>query len=229
MVATMQVPQYRRQTVEELGLTQVQTKESRPFSYRGIAISGKIASGKTTVANYLAAKYGLPVSSFATALKRSVFDALIHGDLEIEDTDWTKFMVENKHRLRGILQEWGTIFREINGEDHWTKKLFAKKSPFIVDDMRFQAEFDYLRKRGFLLIRLYADQDIRLDRISRLYPDMPSSALWHRSEIALDEAIPRFDILLDTNRTIAETISELDDRLRHFHFTFGEVDYLREK
>ena len=188
-------------TADEFGLepwitNPVRKKEAKPFMYKGIAISGKIASGKTTLANLLHTMYGIPLVHFAQALKDDVAEALYYGGLAADKDDIIKLY---KGDIRGLLQDWGSLFRKVNGEDWWVECLFnGTKPPFIVDDMRYQNEFAACQARGILTVRLQVTLGLQLTRVAHLYPDMKREQLNHKSETDLDNSLAKFDVVVPT-------------------------------
>lgn len=166
--------------------------------YRGIGIAGKIASGKTTLAHTISGVWGIPVIPLAKALKDDVTEALSAAGLACAVQD---IVPQYKREMRGLLQDWGLLFRKLNGEDYWVKRMLAAagKKPCIVDDVRFVNEFDSLRKHGFLLVRLEIAAPTQEARLHELYPDTPMSQLQHVSETDLDGHLSMFDIVIDSN------------------------------
>ena len=161
--------------------------------YNGIAIAGKICTGKTLLARHLAEKYGWQVHGLAAALKEDVVEALYMAGLGRDKSG----IMNMKGQLRALYQEWGRLFREVNGEDWWVDRLFkqAGKQPFVCDDLRYPNELEAFRRRGFLLVRLQVDPQDQLNRVERLYPDMRLEQLRHPSETALDGAWKEFDLI----------------------------------
>ena len=194
--------------------------------YRGIAISGKIASGKTTLARILAADYGIPVIPLAYCLKADVAEALSEAGLAHEKD---LIVPDLKPHMRGLLQDWGLLFRNLNGEDYWVQRLFSyaksQKTPnFIVDDMRFRNEFHGLQRRGFLTIRLDIGGPTQEKRLKELYPDTPMSQLQHTSETDLDNMTGLFDIYVTPDQVRqGKTISYVQRRLQHYDLAFSPV------
>lgn len=120
-----------------------------------IAICGKMCSGKTTLANtikimdprYEIFSLGQPIKELAT----EYFDM--------------------KYKDRDLLISIGTKMREID-PNVWTKyliKTIAQKTHVIIDDLRYQNEYDILRKHGFVFIQLIVSPHIQEQRIRKLY------------------------------------------------------------
>ena len=126
-----------------------------------IGLAGKKQSGKNTVADMLsklAAHEGWTVKQFAFAypVKRELADAC---DVTVD------YVEKHKDMFRLGLQWWGTEFRRaMHGDKYWVKQLnFAMqqeglgqfdKHVYIVTDVRFKNEADYIQKLGGLVVRV---------------------------------------------------------------------------
>ena len=175
-------------------------KQDTPFVYRGIGISGKMCAGKSLAATILAEELRWPIRSLAGELKRQVCHALVEADLDGPTED--DLIYSFKDNLRGLYQNWGDIFRVINGNDWWVKLLLhANNPPFIVDDVRLPEELKVLRRNGFLLIRIEVTPETQMERVTSLYPSTTLEQLHHQSETALDNYYGQFDIGINNNGT----------------------------
>lgn len=123
-----------------------------------ILISGKIESGKSTLATYLdeefrALGYNSKVSHFAESLK--IISRKVFGWDGVKDL-----------KGRKLLQDLGKTIRNYN-PDYWVENTQLmlendKDSPFdviIIDDWRYPNEIDYLKSNP-----LYEIYPIRLER-----------------------------------------------------------------
>lgn len=126
-----------------------------------IGLAGKKQSGKNTVADMLdvlAARDGWTVKqfAFANAVKRELADAC---DVSVD------YIEKHKSMFRLGLQWWGTEFRRgMHSGDYWVKQLnFAlqqeglgqfDKHVYIITDVRFKNEADYIKRHGGLLVRV---------------------------------------------------------------------------
>ena len=118
-----------------------------------IAICGKMASGKTTVAQSLE---GFRVLSLAGEVKR------VGREL---------FGMKDKNRP--LLQQIGMKMREIR-ESVWLDALIreSEKHKLVVcDDVRFINEAKTLKENGWTLIKLVITDDLQKQRLQNTYPD----------------------------------------------------------
>jgi hypothetical protein len=139
-----------------------------------IALCGPAGSGKSTVATYLAERYGAQRYGFATPLKEMVKAALDFTDEQVYGTQEQKETVDPRygHSPRWFLQRIGTEgCRKTFGEDFWTKQcldmIFRQNQRLaVIEDTRFCNE---------------AEAVLHDDRISgfvwRLWPTVDDIAL----------------------------------------------------
>jgi hypothetical protein len=174
------------------------------------AVSGKISSGKTTLARAICeADHRFRRVPLAYPLKKDI------ADLCGVTVD---FIEEHKAMFRPILQYYGTdIMRELYGPDYWVSRLVEyarvhRLTHIVVDDVRFPNELEGLRdaaERGFMSVRLdigYAEQ---AHRYQTLYGgDLTREMLTHPSETSLDDCLD-FDQTIFTNITPKEVMAEL--------------------
>jgi hypothetical protein len=142
-----------------------------------ISISGFIASGKDTVADYLVTNYGFKRLSFASSLKDSV--ATIFGwDREMIDGTTKESRVWREqvdqwwsNRLnipnltpRYILQHWGTdLCRNHFHDEIWIasveNKIRNTKNDIVITDARFSNEVTSIKHAGGTTIRISRGTD----------------------------------------------------------------------
>ncbi len=119
-----------------------------------IAICGKMASGKTTLADWFVEHQDFQKISLAAKVKS------IAKDL---------FGMEGKDRR--LLQQIGMKMREIR-EDVWIDYLINHEGDnLIVDDVRFINEAEKLKAAGWTLIRINIDDELQKERLQFTYPD----------------------------------------------------------
>jgi adenylate kinase family enzyme len=124
-----------------------------------LAITGKMASGKTSIAKYLVEKYNFTKFSFA-------------DDVKIFATEI--FDINMKIKDRKLLQQFATKMKEID-ENIWIKRLDNKikdidiSDNIIIDDLRYPNEELYLISNGFKILKLDIDTELQNNRLKNTY------------------------------------------------------------
>jgi len=140
---------------------------SPPFKQRGmkIAIAGRMASGKTTLAQEL-------VKDFQRNGQEASIVSLAGKVKEIA-TDLFGMTEKN----RPLLQQIGMKMREIE-PDVWLDYVIniadeeqAKGNIVIVDDVRFVNEAEKLYQKGWKVIRIAVDEETQMERLKKTYSD----------------------------------------------------------
>ena len=122
-----------------------------------IAICGKMASGKTTVADHLSLD-GFRIVSMAGEVKR------VGREL---------FGMKIGEKNRPLLQQIGMKMREIR-ESVWLDCLIresAEHTLVVCDDVRFVNEANTLKEHGWTLIKLVIADDLQKQRLQDTYGD----------------------------------------------------------
>lgn len=152
-----------------------------------IGISGKLGSGKSTVARIVADFLGWETWSFGYAVKtgaaeRYGFDASLafthEGKATTIDTVTTVEDFGRPATVREILQLFGTDLTRARDKDYWVKKCPLDKN-LVIDDVRFPNEAQFCLDKGFCF---------RIEHFGK-----PTDT--HESEIALDN-FQLFDLVL---------------------------------
>ena len=162
-----------------------------------IAISGKICSGKSTLANILKKKYGGDIISFADKIKEIAIELF---GMKLKD--------------RKLLIDIGTKMKEIN-ENVWINYCINKSRQLeniFIDDLRFSNEWVKLKDEGFILIRLNITREEQIKRIKKTYPETWENHIKKfndSSEIELDNH--KFDYVFNENN-----INEIFEKLPKF-------------
>ena len=159
-------------------------KKGTPL-YR-VAFYGPMVAGKSTAAKYLVDSRGYTLVSFAAKLKLLA---------------WDLFGIEGKGpEARLVLQKLGTEYMRSIDDLVWIKHALLRMESLgddariVLDDVRFINEAKWLKKNGFILILVDTPEEIRTERISRLYPETPPEAHTHSSEQEYTRIKPDFTI-----------------------------------
>ena len=165
-----------------------------------IGLSGKMGTGKSTLAEELKKLTGFAKFAFADAVKQEV-NKYIGVPLEYcyQHKSWiwlvdrsyvvdgVEYFPSEKYSMsvRDILQWWGTDVRRKQDPWYWTKQAQRKLHDLsdsgcpgvIIDDVRFEGEVRFIKDNGGLVVRVEPYDG---------WKPTPGAAANHESEIALD-------------------------------------------
>jgi dephospho-CoA kinase len=137
-----------------------------------IAITGKMCSGKTTLCNYLCSvEPRFQIFSFGKKVKEVATDL---------------FGMDPLTKDRPLLTSLGQKMREIDSEV-WLDYVIQQcenKEFCLVDDLRYQNEYEALVKNGFKIIRLNLSDELQEKRIREVYPDNFEDHLINRTHLS---------------------------------------------
>jgi hypothetical protein len=140
-----------------------------------ISVTGFIASGKDTVANYLITHHGFKKESWAGSLKDAV-SRIFGWDRELlegtsrhsrewreQRDDWWSDRLDMEITPRIVLQQWGTeVGRQAFHNDIWVasleNKLRQTKDDIVITDTRFPNEINAIKRLGGTTIRVHRGQ-----------------------------------------------------------------------
>lgn len=131
-------------------------------NYRNIAIVGEAGSGKTTLAREIAKLTGGDVKSFADPLRGIVahIDPLVEHEMSWIDVIEKLGYVEAKKQyplVRQYLQRTGDAIRGAQPNffvELMSDAICSTDEHIIVDDVRFENEYERLRHHGFLVVKI---------------------------------------------------------------------------
>jgi dephospho-CoA kinase len=155
-----------------------------------VALTGKMAAGKDTLAAYLIENYRFERYAFADPIRdlcRRLFPDRMEGGKD-----------------RELLQKVGQFMRTIDS-DVWVKALFRKieedlpvleklKRNIIVTDLRQPNEFERLKAEGFYIVRVYARDAVRLERMKARGDRFKLMDLHHETELYVDSFEVDFEV-----------------------------------
>ena len=138
-----------------------------------IGITGKAGSGKDYTYRKLVEAF--PTRKFANhkfsdLVKWDIEDAIANNDWEPLEHLWRK---PYSPEVRALLQWWGTDLRRRESQDYWVNKMHAQMMDAIsmgtirvVTDVRYANEVKLILDLGGLIIRTYAEKDVRAKRLN---------------------------------------------------------------
>ena len=158
-----------------------------------IGICGKAGTGKTAVADHLVKKYGYKRYAVADEVKRIAMR-----------------LFKMKEKDRKLLQDIGFKMREIR-PSVWIDFLIDQirgKDKIVVDDIRYPNEYEALKREGFKMIRVVADREICIKRLTGRDGTAAVERLDDESETAMDEV--KIENILNGNLPLEEMLTQLD-------------------
>ena len=180
-----------------------------------IAICGKMASGKTTMAEKFVNQYDdFARFSLADAVKR--FARFVYD-------------IPEGHKDRVAFQKIGDGARKELYENIWIDTLLSEIAHyetvanndgfiknFVIDDVRYVNEIINLRNEGWITVKIHIDDDLQIQRLKERYPEdweIHVSARYHASESEVDK-IPNelFNIVVDASND-NEPFAQVEDYL----------------
>ena len=164
-----------------------------------LLLIGNSKSGKSTMSEYLNQKYGFSVYSLGNYVKYFTHDIckIFNKTDNVNIPDLEEFFdINSKNKYRKYFQLFGTdLCQKWFGKEVWCEQLYKdliknnelnEYKSIIIDDCRFQHEYEYFVKLGFIPIKI--NRNVIIDN--------------HISEIEL-KSIP-YEYLIDNNDNIEQ-------------------------
>ena len=180
-----------------------------------IALTGKMRSGKSTVAEILWLDYDLTRRSFGGALKYyadKMFEGSTAYPIEIEEYgEPCPFDGKRDTRIkkpRKLYQDFGQAMRQLD-EDIWIRhvekaiesdKLFPDYKGVVIDDLRQPNEYEWAKANGFTIIRVNAREDFRIQRAINSGDKFDLESLEHDTEQHVDSFAVDYEINNDGDK-----------------------------
>lgn len=171
-----------------------------------IGISGKIGSGKDTVANILSNMYpNVKILHFGDSLK-DIISIVFNINRSILDTQEGKKAVYPKLGItnREILQKLGSLFRQTFYENIWIDNVLDKITSdnivYVIADVRYPNEKKAIEDAGGIVIRIER-------------PGIPT--IDHISETALDNA--EFHKVIYNDGNIEQLEFKINSLINNYH------------
>ena len=177
-----------------------------------IAISGKVASGKTSLAN--------EILEFKSSIGEEYHIHSFAGPIKKIAHECFSMSLDPNLKDRKLLQDIGQKLRDID-PNVWVNAFINQIGNIdnvICDDLRFENEANALKKAGFTLVRLDICKDHQIDRLKRTYPlkwKEHTNKLNNVSETNLDD-YNGFDIVVKINRELTDVSLDVESE-KHAH------------
>jgi dephospho-CoA kinase len=183
---------------------------NREVSVVKIALTGKMRSGKDTVANHLYIRHSFNRVAFGDALKKNA-----HATFP-----W----VSEFSKPRALYQQFGQLMRQIE-PDVWIKhaeravkgaidfnvNTGAERIGVVITDLRQPNEYEWARNNGYTIIRVTAPDEDRIARAKIAGDDFNEADLEHETESHIDGFA--VDFTIENNGTIDELKAQIDEVL----------------
>lgn len=173
-----------------------------------LAVVGKMRSGKDTVASMLLDQ-GFQTIAFAD------------GITEIIKMYFPEALTGAKPRTH--YQHIGQQLRQLN-PNVWVNYLdrrineFTTVNKIIITDCRQTNEAEYLKKNGFMIIKVEADEELRIERMKQAGEIVTPEQLHHDTEKQVDLIVP--DYVIDNNSTQEQLAKGVEEMLQYYHSYF---------
>ncbi len=178
-----------------------------------IALTGRMRSGKDTVADYLTDIYGFQRFAFADGIRATCALALPH-------------ILAQGRKPRKLYQGVGQDFRKYD-PDVWIRYTFneieaSRPESVIITDMRQPNEYRYLKVKGFYIVRVNASYETRLERMRAAGDDFDPADLDHETEKHFDTFTVDYELYNDG--PLEQLEAQVDAMLEYF-----KVDFKRRR
>ena len=155
-----------------------------------VAICGKMASGKTTIADLVAAETEFTKYSLGSKVKEVAYN-IFGMNPEFKD----------RHLLQQIGMKMRDVYPHVWIEAVMLQVMRDEATNAVVDDVRFVNEAKKFKEDGWTLIKLDIPENLQISRLKNTYPDNWEDHVLHRedpSETEVDEIpIEWFDLIVN--------------------------------
>src|SRR5690625_4383015 len=177
-----------------------------------IAICGQIRAGKSTVSEHLVHNHGFQPVSFGAELKSHADKLFAFSDvyksepIVVDDEQFGGTRTIGKRKPRRLFQDFGEKMRELDPNiwiGHAAEKVRlieliaaanGEQARIVIDDLRQPNEYEWARANGFILVRINANEDTRLERAKQAGDDFSIEDLRHPTELFVQDFEVDFDI-----------------------------------
>lgn len=181
-----------------------------------LAVVGKMRSGKDTVASMLV-KQGFETIAFAdgiTEIIENYFPEALQG---AKPRKHYQHIGQELRKLNPNV--WiDYLDRRINGLTDEDRFRFYLVNKVIVTDCRQLNEAKYLKENGFMIIKVEADEDLRVERMKQVGEIVTLDQLNHDTEKQVDLIVP--DYVIDNSFTYEQLETRVGEMLEYYYSSF---------
>jgi len=175
-----------------------------------LAITGKFRSGKDAVADRLFSEHGfeLPIA-FGSPLKYYADKIYAHTPRD------------SSGKQRRMYQIFGQAARAFD-EDVWVRHAeysvnmalnSRSTTGIVISDLRQPNEYEWCKRNGFVIVRVTAPEEIRLERAKEAGDIFEADDLAHETEQYVDSFEVDYEII--NNGTLFELYAKVDEFISH--------------
>lgn len=184
------------------------------YPVRKLALCGKIRSGKSTVAEYIAEQYEFTCFAFADEMKRLLH--ALYPNIPRDPKPRRAYQVFGEGMRKLDLPDAPTVWvdyclRMVDTHIWWHREVDDRGANVLITDLRTKEEYERLRKEGFSIIRVSAPDDVRIGRALEAGDDFTIHDLAHPTEIALNSFEVDYQIVNDG--TVDELKRKVDEMM----------------
>lgn len=177
-----------------------------------IALTGRMRSGKDAVAAHLTQQYGFVRFAFGDELKRyahKLFD-VPHDSKPRELYQWFGQTMRQRDPEIWVRKLFEIINVRIRSHEILTKYLGVDDvCNIVVTDARQPNEYERLRAEGFVIIRVNASDETRIQRMIDAGDTFDERDLTHETELYSDGFAVDYEI--ENNGSLAELHAKVDE------------------
>jgi dephospho-CoA kinase len=170
-----------------------------------LALCGRMRSGKDAIAEYLAANYEFKRFAFGDGIReicRQLYPDQFEGGAK------PRALLQGFGQMARQFDDFVWINRTLNVIDMYNAQI--RKPHVVISDLRQPNEYAALQKEGFVIIRVTAPEDTRIQRMLAAGDAFNPTDLVHETESHVDSFAVDYEI---TNGGTLEELFMQVDRL----------------
>ncbi|UYZ12161.1 AAA family ATPase [Brevibacillus sp. WF146] len=174
-----------------------------------LALTGRMRSGKDSVADYLARQYGFARFAFGDGIRKVC--------RELFPDQFRDNRNGSARKPRALLQGVGQAMRAFD-ESVWinacmrhiqdTREYLVSPINVVITDLRQPNEYERLRAEGFVIVRVNASDETRIQRMIDAGDAFTAADLEHETERHIDTFAVDYEI--ENNGSLAELHAKVD-------------------